>query len=54
MNEAIPFPRLRQFKRRGEFVAYLLQAFPDAPEWFFVEAAGDPVIYLREVKALRG
>jgi hypothetical protein len=53
-DEAKPFPPLRQFRRRGEFVSYLLKAFPDAPEWFFIEAAGDPVIYLREVAALRG
>ena len=55
MNEAIPFPRHPSFKRRGEYVAWLLQMYPDCPEWVYVAAAGDDAaLYLQEVRRLRG
>lgn len=54
MNEAIPFPPLHQFRRRGEFVAYLLAAFPNAPEVLYVAAAGSFELYTKEVACIRG
>lgn len=55
VNEAIPFPRHPSFKRRGEYVAWLLQMYPDCPEWVYVAAAGDDAaLYLQEVRRLRG
>ncbi len=45
-----PFPPLPHFRKRGELVAWMLRAMPDAPEIAYVMAAGSE----EELKAIRG
>lgn len=54
IDEAKPFPRWPRFRRRGEACAYVLRMFPNCPPWLAIEVAGDPEIFEREVRALRG
>ncbi len=45
---------LPHFRRRGELVAWMLKALPNAPEIAYVMAAGSEELFLQELKALRG
>lgn len=53
-TEAQPFPRHPSFRKRGEYVAWLLATFPAAPEVLYVAAAGSFELYQQEVARLRG
>ncbi len=49
-----PFPHHPSFKRRGEYVSWLMRMFPNAPEIAYVMAAGSEELFLQELKAIRG
>lgn len=53
--EVLPFPsHPRTFRRRGEYVNWLLRTYPGAPEYLYVAAAGGSFeLYQQEVAKLR-